>query len=75
VAEQVPTYRRADGERRQQLKWLYSGAAVTLVAFILGVFVIPMAMGQPLGFGTHPVVDALVILAIGALPVCMGWRC
>jgi len=23
---QVPSYRRADGERRQQLKWLYSGA-------------------------------------------------
>jgi len=51
---------------------MYSGGAVTLVAFILGVFVIPVAMGQAPGFGTHPVVDALVVLAFGALPVCMG---
>jgi hypothetical protein len=28
---QIPTYRRADGERRQQLKWLYSGAAIFVV--------------------------------------------
>ena len=34
---QIPTYRHADGERRQQLKWLYSGATVTLVAFVFGV--------------------------------------
>jgi hypothetical protein len=72
IVVQFPAYRRADGERRQQLKWLYSGAAVTLVAFIFGVFVIPLAMGEPPGFGTHPVVDALVVLAFGALPVCMG---
>jgi len=58
--------------RGGQLKWMYSGGAVTLVAFILGVFVIPVAMGQAPGFGTHPVVDALVVLAFGALPVCMG---
>jgi hypothetical protein len=72
IAIQIPTYRRAGGERRQQLKWLYSGGAVTLVAFILGVFVIPVAMGQAPGFGTHPVVNALVVLAFGALPVCIG---
>jgi hypothetical protein len=72
IVIQVPTYRRADGERRQQLKWLYSGGAVTLVAFIFGVFVIPLAMGQALGFGTHPAVDALVVLAFGALPACIG---
>ena len=72
VVIQIPTYRRAGGERRQQLKWLYSGGAVTLVAFILGVFVIPLAMGQALGFGTHPVVNALVVLAFGALPACLG---
>ena len=49
IVIQIPTYRHADGERRQQLKWLYSGAAITLVAFIFGVFVIPIAMGQAPG--------------------------
>jgi hypothetical protein len=29
---QIPTYRHADGERREQLKWLYSGAAIFGVA-------------------------------------------
>jgi hypothetical protein len=29
IVIQIPTYRKAGGERRQQLKWLYSGAAVT----------------------------------------------
>src|SRR5215472_5820255 len=63
IVIQIPAYRRADGERRQQLKWLYSGGAVTLAGFLLGVFVIPIAMGQAPGFGTHPVVTALVVLA------------
>ena len=36
------------------------------------MFVIPIAMGQAPGFGTHPVVTALVVLAFGTLPVCMG---
>jgi len=72
IVIQIPTYSRADGERRQQLKWLYSGGAVTLAGFLLGVFVIPIAMGQAPGFGTHPVVNALVILAFGTLPVCLG---
>ena len=54
IVIQIPTYRHADGERRQQLKWLYSGAAVTLVAFVFGVFVIPVAMGQAPGYGQQP---------------------
>src|SRR5215475_11503265 len=35
LALQIPTYRRASGERRQQLKWLYGGAAV----FLASVFI------------------------------------
>ncbi|MGH3213641.1 MAG: hypothetical protein ACRDL9_03565, partial [Trebonia sp.] len=31
LAVQVPRYRRASYERRQQLKWLYSGAVVFVV--------------------------------------------
>jgi hypothetical protein len=69
---QIPTYRHADGERRQQLKWLYSGGGVTLVAFIFGVFVVPLATGQSVGSGTHPLVLAFLVVAFGALPVCLG---
>lgn len=32
---QVVAYRRASGERRQQLKWLCSGAVVTLISLLL----------------------------------------
>jgi hypothetical protein len=72
LAVQVPTYRRADGERRQQLKWLYSGAAVTLIAFIFGAFVIPLALGDSFGSPANPFVNALFVLAFGALPAFMG---
>ena len=72
IVIQIPTYRHADGERRQQLKWLYSGAAVTLVAFVFGVFVIPLAMGQAPGWGNTPVITALVILAFGAMPASLA---
>ena len=72
LAVQVPTYRRANGERRQQLKWLYSGAAVTLIAFIFGAFIIPIALGQSFGSPANPVVNALFILSFGALPAFMG---
>jgi hypothetical protein len=69
---QFPAYRRADGERRQQLKWLYNGAAITLIAFIFGVFVIPVALGDGPGTPSNPVVDTLVVLSFGALPAFMG---
>ena len=39
LAIQVPTYRHASGEHRQQLKWLYSGAAIFVGALIIGVFI------------------------------------
>ena len=72
IVIQVPTYRKADGERRQQLKWLYSGAAVTLVAFVFGVFVVPVATGHAPGYPNNPVVSALVVLAVGAVPASLA---
>jgi hypothetical protein len=69
---QIPTYRRADGERRQQLKWLYSGAAIYVVWLVIGVFIVPLAMGERPGWGTQPVVGALTTLGSSALPICMG---
>ena len=38
LAVQVPKYRKSAGERRQQLKWLYSGAAVFIVCLGWGLF-------------------------------------
>jgi hypothetical protein len=69
---QIPTYRRADGERRQQLKWLYSGAASFVVWLIIGVFIVPVSMGEAPGWGTQPVIGALSTLGTSALPVCLG---
>jgi two-component system NarL family sensor kinase len=37
VARQVLSWRRAGGERRQQLKWLASGAAIAVFSILLGV--------------------------------------
>ena len=69
---QIPTYRRASGERRQQLKWLYSGAGIFVAVAVIGVFIVPVAMGEAPGWGTQPAANALTIIGAGALPVCMG---
>jgi len=69
VARQVQSWRRADGERRQQLKWLVSRAVVCMIAVSL----------PPAGSAIDPnaprvvvaVTQALFGLLI-ALPVCMG---
>jgi len=52
VAHQVLSWRRATGERRQQLKWLASGAAVTMAVIAIS-FGIPSASvgGEVLGVG------------------------
>jgi hypothetical protein len=62
VVHQVLSWRRATGERRQQLKWLAAGAAVTLVviaAFIAGIRSTSVS-GEVLGLG------------LAALPVGIG---
>jgi hypothetical protein len=54
IARQALSWRRAAGERRQQLKWLASGATVSMVCLILGstfgvgwfgVAALPVSMG------------------------------
>jgi hypothetical protein len=47
---QVPAYRHASGVHRQQLKWLYSGAAIFVFAY-LGVFIATLAVEQIPGCG------------------------
>ena len=69
VARQVLSWRRADGERRQQLKWLMSGAAVCMAATAV------VAVGGTLAASASPAFQAVlnvVAVGIGALPVSIG---
>jgi len=68
---QAPSYRRSADERRQQLKWLYSGGAVFLVCVLLDIFIVPTALGDAAGYGP-PLVNDLFNLGAAALPVCIG---
>jgi hypothetical protein len=68
IFRQVLSFRRSSGERRQQLKWLASGAAVTIVSLVLAV-----------AFGTNgnttmlqEWADNLFWFGLAALPVSMG---
>jgi hypothetical protein len=65
VARQVSSWRRASGERRQQLKWLLSGSVVTVLGLV-GIF--------GFGFSNRPLILALDIVsffATFALPVAI----
>ena len=65
VVRQARSWRRSSGERRQQLKWLMSGAAIT-VAGLAGIF--------GFGFSTSPVWVVLDIVSFNAsfaLPVAI----
>jgi signal transduction histidine kinase len=59
VARQVLSWRRAAGERRQQLKWLASGSVITLVCSVIGSTASSAAV-------------SVVILGAAALPVSIG---
>jgi hypothetical protein len=66
LAVQVPRYRRSVGERRQQLKWLYSGAFVFVIGLVVTIF-------QP---GSSTVVQGIAAAVgaagLSALPVALG---
>ncbi len=67
VARQALSWRRSSGDRRQQLKWLASGAAVTIIClFLAGSFSTsgaPKALLAALG---------LAWFGVAALPVSIG---
>jgi hypothetical protein len=63
VLRQVLSWRQASGERRQQLKWLMSGAAITVVG-LAGIF----------AFGSSPsllILEIVSFFASFALPVAI----
>ena len=66
LAGQVASYRRASGERRQQLKWLLGGFAACLAGLGLGI-----ALGKATGF--WGAVGHVAIVAVYlTVPVSMG---
>jgi len=69
VVGQVMAWRRADGERRQQLKWLMSGAAVCGAA--LAVTVVVSTLDPSASHAVEAVIDVATI-GIAALPVSIG---
>jgi hypothetical protein len=66
LAMQVPKYRKSSGERRLQLKWLYSGAAVFIVCLGFGLFQSDNAAGLA------AVVGGVLAAGVAALPIALG---
>jgi hypothetical protein len=66
LARQVVSYRRSTGDRRQQLKWVMSGAAITAIA-------IP---GFVSGGHAHSTITQILVVAsffgLAALPLSIG---
>jgi hypothetical protein len=67
IGRQVLSWRRSSGERRQQLKWLASGAAVTVVCGFLASF---NSSGAPTT--VLQAVGGVAWLGVAALPVSIG---
>jgi hypothetical protein len=66
AARQVLSWRRATGDRRQQLKWLTIGAAAALAGLAL------IAFGPPNDQLPGRILRDLAFLALTALPVSIG---
>jgi hypothetical protein len=67
LAVQVPRYRRSAGERRQQFKWLYTGATIFVVSVVGAVLVSGGSSGLDLAVN-----NVIVPVGFAILPVCVG---
>jgi hypothetical protein len=68
VGRQVLGWRRAAGDRRQQLKWLASGATVTIVCLVLAMTFSTLGRATTL-LGA---IGSLARFGVAALPVSIG---
>ena len=66
LAVQVPKYRRSRGERRLQLKWLYSGGVVFVVSLAVTVL---QPGSATLAWG---IITGVAAAGLGALPVALS---
>jgi hypothetical protein len=70
VAAQVLSWRRSSGERRQQLKWLMSGAAALAASQAISQPVLNFNPG--LSGQVQLLLNILLALGAAALPACLG---
>ena len=70
IARQALSWRRATGERRQQLKWLASGAAVSIICLFLAASSSSSSPGN--GPTLWGVLSTLAWMGVAALPVSIG---
>jgi MFS family permease len=68
IARQALSWRRATGERRQQLKWLASGATVSIIC----LFVAASSSSSGNGPTLWGVLSSLAWMGVAALPVSIG---
>ncbi len=66
VARQVLNWRRSAGERRQQLKWLASGAVLAGICMVLGLLTGGSATPATV------LVSNVLLIGVAALPVSIG---
>jgi hypothetical protein len=66
VAGQALSWRRADGDRREQLKWLLAGAVCLLTGLLL------IVLGPPKNELSGRIARDLAFLLLAALPVSIG---
>ncbi len=70
IVHQALSWRRASGERRQQLKWLASGAAVSIICLFLAASASSSSSGD--GPTLAGVLNTLAWMSVAALPVSIG---
>ena len=68
IGRQLMSWRRSSGDRRQQLKWLAGGAAVTIVSVVVGISLSTTGTSTAL----LEWLDNLIWCGMAALPVSMG---
>ena len=69
IGRQVLSWRRSSGERRQQLKWLASGAAVSIVGLVLAVV---FSSSSSSVSTVDQWIDNIAWFGLAALPVSIG---
>ena len=70
IARQALSWRRSSGDRRQQLKWLASGAAVSIICLFLAANSSSSSSGN--GPTLWGVLSTLAWMGVAALPVSIG---
>ena len=70
IARQALSWRHATGERRQQLKWLASGAALSIICLFLAASSASSSPGN--GPTLWGVLNTLAWMGVAALPVSIG---